>query len=690
MRLWGLHIVDVGILVTFLIVILGVGIRVSRGVKSEGDFYVGGRSLGKLLQFFLNFGNSTDSTGAVSISREVYRQGAGGVWIGLQTLFITPFFWFTQPWYRRARVVTMADLFVDRFNSKGLALAYSLFNIGIALVTMGYGNVATYKATAAMMVKDPSVYTAEEKKSVDNYYEYDALRKQFTAGTLPKENLERYQALDSMAKRGQLASFISYIKPLPFYVVYSAVIAIYIILGGLKAAAITDAVQGLLIIVMSFMLIPIGLHYVGGFSGLHAKVPEVKFWLFGTPATSDYTWYSIFAIFFASFIQIIGLMHNMSSGGSATNEDTARFGMITGGFTKRFVIIMWMLCGLLAIAVLQGNISDPDNAWGQLSKELLGPGTMGLMLSGMVLGHMPSVGVAAVAVSGLATRNIYEPLVRGRSPQHYLRVGQWAVALVLIMAIVFSMFFDNLLQMVTFMITFNTYFGAVVFLIFFWRRLTPAAILVGLVVWVLLIGVLPWVLPASARRSSTLLLETPVRQNEVTVDVQQGHPIKRSVVVPPSAVFFENIARIDPLDVTSAREGRGRFNVETYVLHLIGVPVQNFTSAGLVTARWLFDGLFPFVMLVVFSFVTPKSDPLRAGRFYAKMKTPVAPTPELDREEVRISGERPDRFDHEKLLPGTSWEFTKWTRKDVYGFFGCWAIVGLILLLLWGILRVGS
>ena len=94
------------------------------------------------------------------------------------------------------------------------------------------------------------------------------------------------------------------------------------------------------------------------------------------------------------------------------------------------------------------------------------------------------------------------------------------------------------------------------------------------------------------------------------------------------------------------------------------------------TARWLFDALFPFVLLIAFSLVTPRTDPDRAARFYAKMKTPVAPTPEADRAEVELSYRRPDRFAHLKLFPRTDWEFTKWTRHDVIGFFGCWAVVG--------------
>ena len=687
MHVWGLHILDLSILVLFLIALLVVGYRVSRSVKGETDFYLGGRKLGRGLQFFLNFGNATDSTGAVQLSSEVFRQGVGGLWISFQTLFITPFFWFTQPWYRRARVVTMADLFVDRFGSKGLASAYACFNIVIALILLGLGNLTAYKVTASMIVKPESAYTDAEREQVANFKEYRALKAQKEAGALPADKAERYSTLDNMNKRGELRSSITYVKPLPFYIAYSAVVAIYIIMGGLKAAAITDAIQGLLILVMSVLLIPLGLHKVGGLSGMHTIVPEFKFQLVGTVAMSEYTWYTIFAITLASLIQIFGLMHNMGSAGSAKDENTARFGMISGGFMKRLVLIAWAFCGLIAVAVFPTGLSDPDNAWGALSTNLLGPGLMGLMLSGMLLGHMPSVGVSSVSVSALATRNLYEPLVKGRSPEHYLRVGQWAIVIVLSLGILFAMIFTGVIQALTTLITFNTYFGAVVFLIFFWRRLVARAIMLGLVIWVVWVGIVPWVAPhiQSIRQHSSLVAQTSERKVEVTL----GKERKEHVIL-PAAVFFERVARTNPNDPSSPLEGIGRFNVETFSLHLIGVPVEKFAPAGLLATRWLFDGLFPFVMLIVFSLLFKPRHSDLAERFYAKMKTPVGRTPEDDAKTVALNQAEPQRVGHLKLFPRSNWEFTKWTRQDFLGFFGCWGVVGVILLILVTLLRAGS
>src|SRR5262249_34934754 len=150
----------------------------------------------------------------------------------------------------RARLVTMADLFVDRFNSQGLASAYAAFNILIALILLGLGNLTAFKVTSAMVVKPESAWTDQERARVDLFNEYRTLAAQKESGALPSAMVERFATLDNMNKRGELHSFITYIRPLPFYIAYSTIVAIYIITGGLKAAAMTDALQGLLVLVM--------------------------------------------------------------------------------------------------------------------------------------------------------------------------------------------------------------------------------------------------------------------------------------------------------------------------------------------------------------------------------------------------------------------------------------------------------
>ena len=340
-----------------------------------------------------------------------------------------------------------------------------------------------------------------------------------------------------------------------------------------------------------------------------------------------------------------------------------------------------------------------------MSKQLLVPGLMGLMLSGMLLGHMPSVGVSAVAVAGLTTRNLYEPLVPGKTESHYLAAGQWAVGIVLLASIMLSMIMTryDVVSMYTMLVTFNTFFGAAVFLIFFWRRVTGRAIMIGLWIWVLVMGIAAWALPYSSAFTEIpgLLKMTDgyvdnVRSGATADDVAAGRAtsVGESIVKPihvgPTAVFFAKIAHSNPDDPNSPRQGLGRFNVENFMLSRVGVPVQKFTSSEMITARWLFRRAVSVRRYHPPEPARQTGSPRSGGPAAGPIENPGRAIPEDDRREVELSHADPHRFDHKRLFPGTNWYFGKWTKKDAVGFAGCWLIAGAILLVLKLVVTIGS
>lgn len=706
--IWGISYLDFGILMGFLVLILAIGIYASRSVKQQADFYLSGRKMGKTLQFFLNFGNATDPSSAPIMAGQVYQKGVSGMWLQMQTLLFTPFFWFTQPWFRRARLTTMADLFTDRFNSKSVASAYAVFNIMVALITLAVGNLSGLKIVNAMLQKPDYALTATELQSVQGYRELQSL-KLLNADALTEVQKARLAELNIKDAQHELHEHIGALSKTEFYIGYNLIIAIYVMLGGLKAAAITNAVQGLLILAMSVILLPIGLAKVGWFAGLHTSINAAKgetmFWLAGTPF-SDFTWYSIGAVTLASLIQIFGLQHNMSAGGSARDENTARFGMLVGGFTKRLVLICWMLCSLLAVAIFVGKdkLSDPDLAWGALSKTILPIGLIGIMLSGMLMGHMPMVGLTSVAVSGLMVRNIYEPLVKGKSATHYLRAGQVAIGLVLAVAVLIAWPFDDLGSLWTIMITFNTFFGAVVLLLIFWRRLTAPAILISFFIWIFIQGVAaPVVTYSDMRYLPALTTQTNAYEKDFNLpatpdDVAAGKAtaggqhIAKPSKIPPAPIFFDKV--VPAKAPRTGFEGRDHFVIENaimyYPMKAVGLDMVKLSKADLLFTRWMFDALFPFACLIFFSLLTKPTTPERAPLFYAKFKTPVAATPELDLIQMEKIAADPTCHDNQKLFPKTQWEFAKWTKNDFLGFFGCWGVVGAILLFLFVVLHLGT
>lgn len=700
----GLHWIDGLIIVAYIIAVLAIGHGLSSGVKGQGDFFLGGRSLGKWFQFFLSFGSMADPGQATTTSSSVYRQGAGGAWLALITLFLTPYYWFLNVWFRRVRLTTTAEMFEDRFGKRFLGSLYASTTIIIIIVSIAGGNVVALKTLQPLMVKDPAAYTQTEAQKVAAYHEFTELRQQRTTATLPADKAERYTVLKDYYDRGELQPYVTYLNPLTFYLVSTGLVAVFVMLGGLKASAMVDAVQAILVILISVILIPFGLMKLGGASGLHEKVPAVMFNLFGGGAMSEYTWYSIGALLLVQFLGIASSTANMTVAGSAKDEYAARIGAVTGGFSKRFVTIAWAYCGLIGLALFGPGLSDPDQVWGLLTKTLLPVGLVGVMIIGILGGKLALLGAQSVVMAGLVVKNIYEPLFPGKSDRHYMIVARVSVPVALALGIVIGLYLNSVIALLKFAIVFLVIWGVPITMIFLWRRLTEKAVRAEVFTMLFLICVVPWTVPSipALARSEALTLMT--RERTVTstalatdADVAAGRAaavgqaITRTLKVEPVSVFFEEgVVRVNPDDPASPRTGRGLFRAEVWLISLLGVDVAGFSAAQLMTTRYLVDALLPILILVVVSLLTQPADPVRVGRFYARMKTPVGRTLEEDALAVEASYADPTRYDHTKLFPRSNWEFTKWNRQDALGFMACCALVGFILVFFKAVLVIGS
>jgi solute:Na+ symporter, SSS family len=674
----GFHPLDLAVVAGYFVLVMYLARRAAKGAQDYEGFFLAGRKLGRAYQFFLNFGNSTDANTALSVASLVYRQGVSGAWLGFQLVFLNPYFWFMNMWFRRARLVTMADLFEDRLGSRLLASFYALFHgIAATFVVIGFGNLVTYKISAALIVKPDTTWTPGERAAVEGYRELQRLETGAKAASLTAAEHAKLSALRERDARGELTSYVSALKPLPFHIAYTLVIGLYVVLGGMTAAAMNEVLQCILTVAFSVILIPLGLRAIGGWEQLGERVPAAMFELLSVDTGAQrVTGPVLFAVFLVAIVQINGIIENMALGGSARNEFAARFGAVSGTYAKRVMTIMWAFCGLIALAMYAGPtaLSDPDAAWGMMSRDLLGPGLLGLMLVGLLANNMDTIAVQTLSISALFVRNVYRPLRPNLGDRGSVTAGRWAIVVVLLVGLMAALSMDNVFTTLQLVQTVSVPFGAAVLLMFFWRRLTVAAIWIALIASIALNILGPHV-----------LAQMPALRTHATLVTRAADASGRA-----HPVFFESVIRTQPNDALSPLAGRGRLHLELVALRFIGVPVERFSASGRFAARFMFDAIFPFILLIACSFFTRPPERARVDQFFGRMKTPVGATPELDEAALEATRRAPDRFNHLKLFPTSSWEMTKWDRVDAIGFIACCAVSGAIIALFWGLLRLAE
>lgn len=690
----GLHWADWLVLGIYVAGLIWIGRATSSAVHAQNDFFLAGRSLGRLFQFFLNFGNMSDPSGAVKTSSLVYSQGVGGIWLLFQTLFMTPYYWFVMPWFRRSRLTTMADLFLDRFGSRTLAVLYAVSAISIGSVVIGGGYLVTYKVLDVFIVKSESAYTPDEARMVKDFQEFSQLNSAYREGRLNPADAERYAYLNRLHDRGDIKSYVPYCKPVPIYLGLGLLVGVYITLGGMKAAAIADAFQGVLIVIFSFILIPFGLWKLGGVHEFHARLPDSMLDLFGSGGASEIAWYSVVAILVVSMVQLHGLSGNMPVAGSARDEAAAGWGAVSGGFTKRLMIIAWCFCGLVAFALFGGGLSDSDAVWGMLCRSLLAPGFFGLVLVGLLAAEMAVLSSQCLTISALFVKNIYLILWPHKSEARGLGVARIVVGVALLSGVGIALLFHDIVAFAKMQLTLNVAFGAAVFTIFKWRRVTATGTLIAVFLSLLVIVLIPLtvsIVPGLRSRPALLLMTEEKRETRTVralpSDVsagraaQAGDRISKEKVIPPRAVFFDSIVSVDPEVPALGWRGQGRFSFELFILSACGLDVARMLPAQLLSLSYIFDSILPFGLLILFSLLTKEKDPARAARFYSKMRTPVISDPAKDAERVAENAIDLNLTEGRKLFPHSAWEFQKWSARDAKAFALCCLIA---LAILWG------
>lgn len=377
-------IFDSLILVTYLAVVLGIGFYYSRKKeKSTEDFFLAGRNSGWIAVGLSIFATNISSEHFVGLAGAGAARGFAVGQFELMAIFILILLgWFIAPILIKSGVQTMPEFLEKRFDRR----SRKLFAV-ISIVTYLFTKITvTLFASGLLFTKifGINIYTSA--------------------------------------------------------IIIVLITGLYSVTGGAAAIVKTHYLQAVLMILGAVTLTLFGLHEVGGFSALHAKLPADYFSMFKDISDPDYPWTGI--IFGAPIIAFWYwctdqfIVQRMLS---AKNIENARRGSLFAAFLKISPIFILVLPGLIA-AVLYPESRGDDAYPALISGTLLPMGVKGFVVAGLLAAVMSSLASAFNSSSAIFTNDYYKPRNPESSERKLVLIGRLATMVTVVGAILMVSF----------------------------------------------------------------------------------------------------------------------------------------------------------------------------------------------------------------------------------------------------------
>lgn len=206
---------------------------------------------------------------------------------------------------------------------------------------------------------------------------------------------------------------------------------IYTIVGGLLAVVLTETIQTFILLAGAIVITTLGMHHVGGWSGLAASVDPVKLTILrSAEELPSLPWYSVFLGY-----PVIGLWYWCADQTivqrvlGARDENHARVGALFAGFIKILPVFIFVLPGTICLALInQGKLPDtldkPADTYAFLINHLLPVGLRGLAAAALLAALMSTVSGALNSVATLFSYDLYRRWYPAASERSTIRVGR--------------------------------------------------------------------------------------------------------------------------------------------------------------------------------------------------------------------------------------------------------------------------
>lgn len=372
--------VDWIFVILYLLVIAGISIwSIRKSKESASDYFLANRNLGWFVIGASILASNVGSEHIVGLAGSAAKSGTVLGHYELHSYIVLILGWVFVPFYMRSMVYTMPEFLERRFNPQARRL--------LSIIQL-----LSYVITKASVTIFAGALVFNQFLGVD-----------FWTGAI----------------------------------ILVLITGVYTIFGGLHAVMYTEAIQAIVLLAGSAILLFFGLKEVGGWNSMIAALPKEKLNMFPPLNDPEFPW---LGILFAS--PIVGLwywctdQHIVQRCLAGKNEKEARRGTIFAAYLKLLPFFIFLIPGLIAYVLhAQGKLvmDDTNAAFPTMVKAIMPVGLRGLLAGGLLAALMSSLASVYNACSTLFTMDIYQKMKPAASEKELVKVGRIATGVVVLL-----------------------------------------------------------------------------------------------------------------------------------------------------------------------------------------------------------------------------------------------------------------
>ena len=435
-----MNTVELMAMLLYFALVIGVGVYFffkDRKQEGEKEYFLGGRNMGGWVAALSAGASDMSAWVLMGLPGSIYLYGVGQVWIGVGLMIGTICAWiFVAPRLRRYSIrandsITIPQFLTNRFLSK---------NKGLQIIS------------ALVFVVVYCVYSAS-----------------------------------SISACGTLFNTVLGMNAKTAMIIATAIILVYVFLGGFNAVCWTDFFQGLLML-GALMLAPIIALFAMNAADFIAPAVNVTENYYSLLSGGSFDKQSLMDILsgLGWGLGYFGMPHILVRYISIKSEHEMRKSQIIGSSWTTLILIMSCVVGIVGRKFLGDGLEDQSLVFVTMVRKVFPAFIAGILLSAILAAAMSTADSQLLASSSAFASDIYKPVMRKNASDHEML---WAGRIIVVVISVVAFFIANSPNCGGIMALvecawagFGSAFGPVILLALYWRRLTYSGAVAGVTV----------------------------------------------------------------------------------------------------------------------------------------------------------------------------------------------------------------